>query len=318
MDMFAAQLFLEGLYSGETAFREAASELERQTDEIVNAFEPLAGLDINNPLDSEKILSLIQAHTGTREFWAFWVGQFLVTAREAREEGNIDRAMWATACAERCRAMLVFKTALEEVVWMGHSARRILDILAVWDSQKGNRDEAFWQLTFNEHSYVLSQVFAVPLVFIQERAYVGGMTLDRSDARFVDYIFSTESSREAILVEIKTPAAPLTGSEYRGHLAPSRDLAGSVVQILNYRRELVQNLRHLTDNTAFKLNAFNPRCAVIIGNAEEELRDETARRSFELFRAGLRDVEIVTYDELFRKVEIMAELFSLRRSGRST
>jgi len=174
--------------------------------------------------------------------------------------------------------------------------------------------KVFWQLTFNENSYVLSQVFAVPLVFIQDRAYVGGMTMDRSDARFVDYVFSAESSREAILIEIKTPATPLMGSEYRGNLPPSRDLAGSVVQVLNYRNELVQNLRTLRAGTDVQLNAFNPRCAVIIGNAEAELRDETARRSFELFRGSLKDVEIITYDELFRKVEILAELFSLKRT----
>jgi len=315
LDMMARHLFLEGLQSKEETFAEAAAELERQTDEIVNAFEPLAGLDINNLAHSEKISSIMhEGHQNTREFWALWTGQFLAVARDARKEGDINRAMWATACAERLRAMMVFKTALEEVVWMGHSAKRIVDILGTWDAHKNNKGEDFWQATFNENSYVLSQVFAVPLVFIQDKAYVGGMKMDRSDARFVDYIYSAESSREAILIEIKTPTTPLTASEYRGNLPPSRDLAGSVVQVLNYRHELVQNLRTLTGGTTVPLNAFNPKCAVIIGNAEAELCDETARRSFELFRAGLKDVEIITYDELFRKVEILAELFSLKRT----
>ncbi len=91
-------------------------------------------------------------------------------------------------------------------------------------------------------------------------------------------------------------------------------MAGSVTQVLNYRHELVQNLNKLTEGTDVRLNAFNPKCAVIIGNAEAELKDQTARRSFELFRASLKDVEVVTYDELFRKVEILAELFSLKRT----
>ena len=159
---------------------------------------------------------------------------------------------------------------------------------------------------------MLSQIFAVPLVFIKDKAYVGGMRMDRSEARFVDYVFSAESSREAILIEIKTPTTRLTGSEYRGNFPPSHDLAGSVAQVLNYRYELVQNLRTLT--TPVQLNAFNPKCAVIVGNAESELNDETARRSFELYRASLKDVEIITYDELFRKVEILAELFSLKKT----
>jgi hypothetical protein len=189
--------------------------------------------------------------------------------------------------------------------------------LQVWDTNRDNSDEEFWQLTFNENSYVLSQVFAVPMIFLKDKPYVGGMKLDRSDSRFIDYLFAAEPSREAILIEIKTPATRLlSGSDYRGIRPPSRDLAGSVVQVLDYRSELMRNLHSLTEGTKFDVSAFTPRCAVLIGNAEKELQDAKNRRSFELFRASLKDVEVITYDELFRKVEILAELFSLKRERR--
>jgi hypothetical protein len=282
---------------------------------IVNAFAPLDGLDINNPGDSEQILTIMKKHQGTREFWAMSSGLFLNMAREAIANGQAARAAWAAAYAERVRSMMVFKESLEEVVWMGSSAKRLIDILGTWDGHRQNADEEFWQLTFNENSYVLSQVFAVPMLFLKEKAYVGGMTLERSDSRFVDYVYSAESSREAILIEIKTPTTPLLASEYRGNRPPSRELAGSVVQVLNYRAELTRNLHSLTDKTDIKLRAFTPRCAIIIGNAAAELNDENSRRSFELFRTSLKDVEVITYDELFRKVEILAELFRLKRTG---
>jgi hypothetical protein len=191
--------------------------------------------------------------------------------------------------------------------------RRLADVLKIWDGHKQNADEESWQLTFNENSYVLSQVFAVPMLFIKERAYVGGMTLERTDSRFVDYLYSTESSREAALVEIKTPTTPLLGAAYRGNFPPSKELAGAVVQVLNYRAELSRNLLSLTEKTDIHLNAFSPKCAVIIGNGSE-LTEEARRRSFELFRSSLKDVEIITYDELFRKVEILAELFRVKRA----
>ena len=197
---------------------------------------------------------------------------------------------------------------------MGHSVGRILTALRTWDAHQENSNEEFWQVTFSENSYVLSQVFAVPMVFLMDKAYVGGMALDRSDARFVDYLFSAESSREAILVEIKTPTTPLLASEYRGNRPPSRDLAGSVVQVLNYRAQLSRSVRDISEKDDVRLKAFAPRCAIIAGNAHKELTDETARRSFELFRTGLKDIEIITYDELFRKVEILAELFGLKRT----
>jgi hypothetical protein len=71
-------------------------------------------------------------------------------------------------------------------------------------------------------------------------------------------------------------------------------------------------LRSITDGTNHDLAAFNPRCVLVIGAAESELNNESKHQSFELFRTSC-DVEIITYDKLFRKVEILAESFSLKR-----
>ena len=311
--MLAEIFFMQGLPQRDADYAEFAAALEREMDALVSAFPPLEGLDLENAAHSNRIMAILQDHKTTKEFWAFSAGLFLNMAGDAVKNGNAARAAWASAFAERCRSMVVFKESLEEVVWMGNSARRIIDILCIWDGNRTNADEEFWQLTFNENSYALSQVFAVPMLFIKDKAYVGGMTLERSDARFVDYLYSTESSREAILIEIKAPTTRLVGRPYRGNHPPSAELAGSVVQVLTYRSELVRHLSGLKENTDIKLNAFMPRCAIIVGNAEAELKDERSRRSFELFRTSLKDVEVVTYDELFRKSEILAELFRLKR-----
>lgn len=314
LEMAAATFLLEELHQKEEEYPELATRLEAQTDAMLTAFPPLAGLDINNSEHTEQILTIMQDHKAAPQFWALWTGQFLAVARQAVQDGETTRAVWATACAERCRSMLVFKQSLEDVVWMGYSAKRIINALGIWDAQRKNSDEEFWQLTFNENSYVLSQVFAIPMVFLRDKAYVGGMKLDRNDSRFVDYLFSMESSREAILIEIKSPTTRLLGGAYRGIRPPSRDLSGAVVQALDYRAELSRNLRSVTEGTKFAVSAFAPRVAVVAGDAEEELRDDKARRSFELFRTSLKDVEVITFDELFRKVEILAELFGLKRS----
>ena len=100
-------------------------------------------------------------------------------------------------------------------------------------------------------------------------------------------------------------------SNYRGILPPTRDLSGSVLQVLDYRAKLVSAMS-TKDYGDKNVRGCNPRCVVIVGNSENELQEDAARRSFELFRSSLRDVQIVTFDELFRKVEILAELFSLK------
>jgi hypothetical protein len=209
--------------------------------------------------------------------------------------------------------MVVFKEHLEEVIWMGHSARRLIDIIRTWDNNKTNSNEEFWQMTFTENSYVLSQVFSVPVVFIQDKAYVGGMSLERQGGKVVDYLFSNEFSREAMLVELKTPETKLLGAKYRGIYKPSAELSGAVIQLLDYRSQLATSIEEVTRDLPHQLSAFNPRCLLVIGNGNIQLDDDLKRKSFELFRTGLKDVEVITYDELFRKVEVLATLFNLVR-----
>lgn len=282
-------------------------------DEIVNTSPHVKPLDVNNPEHTEAIANSLSAQKDTVEFWAFLAGMFLAQARGARDKNDASEASWAVACAERCRMMVVFKQELEAAVWMGHSAKRLVAALGEWDGHQANSSEEFWQQTFNEHSYVLSQVFAVPVVFVQEKAYMGGAMLDRTGGKYLDYLFAAEASSEVLLVEIKTPTARLLGKEYReGVYSPSPELAGAIVQVLTYRSHMTQDLKRLTEGTPHELKAFNPRTVVVIGNSKSELVDHNSRRSFELFRAAC-DVEIVTYDELFRKVEVLAQLFGLAR-----
>lgn len=153
----------------------------------------------------------------------------------------------------------------------------------------------------------------MPIVFIEGKAYVGGMRVDRNEARFVDYLYSAESSREAVLVEIKTPETKLLGSKYRGVFAPSSELAGAIIQVMDYRAELIQNYKDVTRGTKHEISIFNPRCVIIAGKGNQQLTSEERRRSFEMFRAGLKDIEVITYDELFRKVEVLGALFGLIR-----
>lgn len=310
---FAKLLFLEDLPQKKDGIDEEIKKIDKYCNDILKKSVLLKDLDIENPDHGSEIFNILKESHESAEWWAALVGLFNNLTIGAIEENNAQKAAWAMACAERCRSMLIFKQDLEEVVWMGHSARRIIDILKEWDSNKENSNEEFWQIKFNQNSYVLSQVFSVPVVFIQDKAYVGGMSIDRKDAKFVDYIFSGSTNNEAILIEIKTPTMKLLGSKYRKVYRPSAELSGSLVQISDYKNTLMQNLSSLTKDLKKDLTAFNPRCLIIAGNGEKELDNEVKRRSFELYRSSHQNIEIITYDELFRKIEVLATLFSLIR-----
>jgi hypothetical protein len=230
------------------------------------------------------------------------------------DEGNASEAAWASASAERFRALAIFKSYFEEAVFAGHSAKRLVEFMQTWDDNKDNDDEGFWQIKLSENAYAISQLFSVPVTLIQDRAYVGGMSLDGKNARFLDFMFSGGNSNDAILVEIKTPNTRLLGTKYRNVYPPSKDLGGAIVQVNDYSHSLRQHI-HLSKNVGIELNTFNPRRVVIIGNYEKELTDATKKTSFELFRASLAGVDVVTFDEFFKKIEHLARLFNIVRKG---
>lgn len=311
LQWFAEQIHLEDLPKKKDEIGAEIERLEKRCDAILTGSKLIEGLDLENPEHAQQIIEKLKGNRETVEWWALLMGTYIAILRDAIDKGDVLQAVWATGCAERSRSMLLFKEHLEEVVWMGQSAKRVVDILRTWDNNQSNDDEGFWQITFRENVYAISQVFAVPLVFIKDSAYVGGMNIDRQNAKLVDYLFSLESSQEAVLVEIKTPATKLLGSKYRGTYRPSLELSGALLQVLEYRRTLIANLTSVADGTGHKLKAFSPKCVVVIGNGGKELDVEQKRTAFELFRSNSKHVEIITYDELFRKLDVLANLFSL-------
>ena len=75
----------------------------------------------------------------------------------------------------------------------------------------------------------------------------------------------------------------------------------------NDKDALTKEYHQLVNKSAEDFQAFNPSCLVIVGNVSQ-LGDTKRIKSFELFRSGLKDVQIITFDELFRKVETLVSL----------
>jgi hypothetical protein len=62
-----------------------------------------------------------------------------------------------------------------------------------WEANAENGSEAFWQEALARHSFVLSHLFAHPLVVIQERAYLGGKALEQGGGVDDDHADSRSS-----------------------------------------------------------------------------------------------------------------------------
>ena len=116
-------------------------------------------------------------------------------------------------------------------------------------------------------------------------------------------------TRNAALVEIKTPATHLLGREYRaGIFTPSEELSGAVMQVLAYKHSLERDYLTITAGEFGLFESFDPPCVVIVGNAGRELSTPKRRQSFELLRGQHHGVRVVTFDELFGKTEQLIEV----------
>ena len=81
------------------------------------------------------------------------------------------------------------------------------------------------------------------------------------------------------------------------------------MQIGNYKSSLQNQYQTLLHQDQIDIGeAFEPTCAVIVGNYSKEFgASKVKQKSFGLFRSHLKDILIITYDELFGKVRLLID-----------
>jgi hypothetical protein len=183
--------------------------------------------------------------------------------------------------------------------------------LATWAANKDNPDESFWQETLTRYSFVFSQVFSTPVVVFGSKVFfVGGKNVGGTGGKEPDFLLKNELTSHLLIVEIKTPETELLfKTPYRppNVFAASREVAGAVTQVARYKDTFLHNYGNLRIETEEPFRLVDPRCLIVVGNTAQ-LDAEGKKESFEHFRRALRGTEIITFDELFRKVEVLLNL----------
>lgn len=172
--------------------------------------------------------------------------------------------------------------------------------------------EKKWQEFLRDNSWVLSTIFAQPVILHKQEAYVGGKTLDNTNGKYNDFLLKNLSDNVSFL-EIKTHKTKLTENiAYRGDdvFGASKDLSGSIAQVLNQRDNFQKEFYNLKGKNKTKENfeTFNSKCIVLIGNLKD--LSEQQRYSFEIQRNNYKDAEIITFDELKEKIQSLQYLLN--------
>lgn len=175
--------------------------------------------------------------------------------------------------------------------------------LLQWEQNQTNSSEEFWQNLLTDHTAVLSQVLAYPILMVATKAYVGGKRFDNKGGKVVDFLARAAATGGLLLMEIKAPTTKLLGPEYRSGIFPlSSELNGAIAQAASYRQNLMKNFATLFDQGGPATTLGEPACIIIAGSAASELNQSVLRNNFELLRERTKGVTVITFDELFTRV----------------
>lgn len=196
--------------------------------------------------------------------------------------------------------------------------RRMLNApseVSVYAERKGVRTdqpEKAWQHFLGSNEWIFG--FGLDYRFLgilQDEAVVGVSDVAGRDAPVSDFLLGT--SHFTVVVEVKEPGTPLFGGSRArsGAWRLSTNLIESVSQILqqkaswqikaetNAARNYDRNGALICQRTA------DPKCILVIGSNDafsgSDTEQEAKFRTFELFRRDSRNIEILTYSELYER-----------------
>lgn len=170
-----------------------------------------------------------------------------------------------------------------------------------------SKKESFWQEEFESNPHILSVAIPNILQIISDQTYMGGKRIDNRGSSIADFVYK-KGIDNVCIIEIKTPLTKIIEkNKYRDNVyVPSQELTSSIVQVKEQKDSLMKNYNAIwreSHEEGINFKAFDPKCYLIIGNTSD--LNTKQLESFNLFRNELRTVEVITYDELLSKMEIL-------------
>lgn len=177
--------------------------------------------------------------------------------------------------------------------------------------------EPLWQRFFERNPWVfgygLHYIWCNNLPDLQLEQVVSGFDFARAGKRVDALLHTSATLSQFVLAEIKTPNTPLLGRSPRSSVwSPSTGLLDGVAQIQKtvsrFKQQYFERAQLArSDGEPVGTEVFNvsPRSYLLVGNLQQFKSTAGVNwdkySSFQLFRAAMRDPEIITFDELYAR-----------------
>ncbi len=180
-----------------------------------------------------------------------------------------------------------------------------------------SKEEKVWQYFFEKNEWIFGYGLDYRFkAILQREAHLSDSELDGSNTVIADYLLGDK--RFTTFVEIKKPSTKLFGnSKNRSNSWKlSNEVVESVSQILEQKASGLIKLdkqQYDSEGNMIKQKAYDSKVILLIGHwkqlddSKSDLEREIKRKTFELFRTDSRNIEILTYDELYDRAKFIVE-----------
>jgi hypothetical protein len=247
--------------------------------------------------DSTKKIKTLLAKEGGQEIIESLIQEGIITSHDIVNTGF------------RKRGLEIFRNLLDDSEFWKKYAKD-LDL-------NSSSEEKVWQYFFEKNEWIFG--YGLDYRFksiLQREAHLSDSQLDGSDSVIGDYLLGDK--RFTTFVEIKKPSTPLYGTSKNrsGSWKLSNDLIDAISQILEHKAAGTIKLESELYNDKGELvtqKAYDSKVILIIGNWNElnnsknELEKRIKNKTFELFRNDSRNVDIITFDELYERAQFIVK-----------
>lgn len=181
---------------------------------------------------------------------------------------------------------------------------------------ENTKDEIAWQHFFNKNPWIFGYGLDYRYQNILQKEFSASDT-DAAGKGQVNADFLIGDNHFTTFVELKTPDTELfvntdSGQNRSGSWCLSNKLIYAVSQILEQKAAGQIKLESEPFNSQgekITQKGYDSKCILVVGNLNEEVEKssdnskikEIKKKTFELFRRDSRNVEILTYDELYMR-----------------
>lgn len=201
--------------------------------------------------------------------------------------------------------------------------KKLIDNTNYWETYADenkiskSKEEKVWQYFFEKNEWIFGYGLDYRFkTILQHEAHVSDIELDGSNTVIADYLLGDK--RFTTFIEMKKPSTELFGKTKNrsNSWKLSNDVIESVSQILEQKASGLIKLdkqQFNSDGDIITQKAYDSKVILLIGHwkqleeSKNDLEREIKKKTFELFRTDSRNIEILTYDELFERAKFIVE-----------